>query len=71
MHPKIKHELIETDEWLIFGGKKVVQLSFASILGQSRAAAKCLFAEFKLQKLEGAFNVWYAPGPRKFTLTKH
>jgi hypothetical protein len=59
----IKFKLVDRKEWLVEGDKMVAELSFSSILGQSRAAVKCFHDYLKWMEWESHFNIWYARDP--------
>lgn len=59
----IQFELTDYKEWKVVGGKKVLQLHFASILGQSRAAMKCFIEWKKLYDPMDGFSIAYGHDP--------
>jgi len=51
---RIKVQLVESKEWLlIVGDRRLVEFSFSNILGQSRAAVKCLLDHVKQKNMGG------------------
>ena len=63
LHQKIAFDLVDRKEWLVVGGKKIVELSFDSIRGQSRAAYKGYLDYIKDNMLQGKHAICWAPDP--------
>jgi hypothetical protein len=63
LHTKLKFELVDSGEWLVEGGRRVVELQFASILGQSRVAVRYLNEYLSRNNMVDRFEIWYAPDP--------
>jgi len=61
-HTQLKFELVDSQEWLVGGGNRLIELSFASIYGQSRVAFK-FFRNFIQERRKADFDIWYAPDP--------
>jgi hypothetical protein len=61
----INFDLVDSREWLSCFDKemKIVELSLASIRGQSRVAFKCFLENSKGTDLEGKCRIWYALDP--------
>jgi hypothetical protein len=59
----IKFDLVDLKEWLIGEEQMIAELSFSSILGQSRAAKKCFHEYLKFMEWEPYFKIWYATDP--------
>jgi hypothetical protein len=62
LHKKLKFELVDSGE-LVGGGRRVVELQFASILGQSRVAVRDLNEYLSRNNMVDRFEIWYAPDP--------
>lgn len=60
---KIKFELLDQKEWLVLGGMKVVELTFPSIFGQSRAAVAQFMKTVKGTPFEDIFLIQYGKDP--------
>jgi hypothetical protein len=63
LHIKLKFELVDSGEWLVKGGRRVVELQFASIFGQSRVAVRYLDEYLSWNIMVDGFEIWYAPDP--------
>jgi len=59
----IKFDLLLKREWTAPSGLRVCELHFPSILGQSRAAVKCLREYFKIGIYGHEYSVHFAPDP--------
>jgi hypothetical protein len=62
-HTHIKFNLLDSKEWIIDNGKKIVELHFCSILGQSRIAYKFFHEYMEAWKLTGRFSIGFGPDP--------
>lgn len=62
-HTQIAFQAVETREWLIPGDQKVVQISFNSILGQSRIAYKFFYQYMDDFQLRDRFSVTWGLDP--------
>jgi hypothetical protein len=62
LHKKLNFELVDSGE-LVGGGRRVVELQFASILGQSRVAVRDLNEYLSRNNMVDRFEIWYAPDP--------
>jgi hypothetical protein len=62
-HTHIKFKLVDIREWLVDGHKKVVELHFCSILGQSRVAYKFFHEYMEFWGLTGRFSIGFGPDP--------
>ncbi len=62
-HTQIKFKLVDRGEWLVADKKKVVELSFCSILGQSRIAYKFFHEFMEAYDLTDLFTIRFAPDP--------
>lgn len=52
------------EEWLANNGdRKIIELHFQSILGQSRAAIKCFYSWLELTGNAEEYGIYYAPDP--------
>jgi len=59
----IKLQLIDQKEWVVDNEQTVAELSFSSILGQSRQAMKCFHEYLKYMEWEPYFKISYGPDP--------
>jgi hypothetical protein len=58
----LKYELVAQKEWLQHDGNiRVIELSFASILGQSRQARKCFLANVKAGNVDSSLHISFSP----------
>jgi hypothetical protein len=60
---KLLFNLVERKEWPVSDGKKVVELHFPSILGQSRPAMKQFYEMLDETEQRHNFMIQYAPDP--------
>jgi hypothetical protein len=73
LHESTILELVDRTEWLVGGVRQIVELSFASIRGQSRAAYKTYLDYIKKNGLQGRRAIRWARilATRRGTITTH
>lgn len=63
LHKFIDFDLVGSREWSLAGNRKVVELSFASILGQSQSARRYLREKYQKDGVTHLYSVVYGPDP--------